>query len=302
MNTVIRTLSCCLVAFLPLAAAVNCPGRGDRATMLVSTDWLAAHLKDPNLVLLSVGAKAEYDKQHIEGARYVDMATVSAKNATLTLQLPPMAELQETFRGLGVSNNSRIILYSIAPAPQAATRIFWTLDAMGLAGNVSLLNGGLPQWLSEKRAVTSAVPAVTPGTVEPCPQTPNVLAEASYVSEKMASPGVRIVDARLNTYYTGEQIPPNQRAGHVPGAASIPYASLIDEAGKLKSDGDLKAIFTAANIKPADQVVSYCHVGQQATLVYFVARYLGFDARMFDGSWQEWSQKTELPVKTGNLP
>jgi thiosulfate/3-mercaptopyruvate sulfurtransferase len=269
--------------------------------MLVSTSWLAAHLNDSGLVVLSVGAKADYDKAHIAGAGYLDLANISAKGVPLTLELPPMAELQQTFRALGVSNDSRIILYSIAATPQSTTRVFLTLDAMGLGRNVSLLDGGLPQWLSENRPVTTEVSARKPGTVEPCARE-DVITDAAFVSANMQHPGVDIVDARLNSYYTGEQIPPNQRAGHVPGAASIPFNSLVDNLGKLKPADELGKIFTAAGIRQGDRVVSYCHVGQQATLVYFVARYLGYDARLYDGSWQDWSQRTELPVKPGAKP
>src|ERR1700742_2808307 len=99
-----------------LCSAATCPGgHGDRSTMLLSTSWLTDHLNDPDLVLIAVGAKADYEKQHIAGARNLELNDISAKNVSLTLEMPPMAELRDTFRKLGVSNNSRIILYSMAP-------------------------------------------------------------------------------------------------------------------------------------------------------------------------------------------
>ena len=277
------------------SAAATCGGHGNRSTMLVSTEWLAAQLKDPGLVLLAVGSKADFDKAHIPGSQALDTANISAKGTQLTLELPPMAELKETFRALGVNNDSHVVLYSLGTQFQAATRVFLTLDAMGMGPKTSLLDGGLLSWQKESRAVTTDVPTIQAGTVEPCSQG-DVVVDAPYVRSRLESKGTSIVDARLLGFYTGTQIPAGQRAGHMPGAANIPFSSLLDESGHLKPVETLAGLFTAAGISTGDQVVSYCHVGQQATAVYFAARYLGFDARMYDGSWQDWSAHTEFPV------
>jgi len=88
--------------------------------------------------------------------------------------------------------------------------------------------------------------------------------------------------------------------GHIPSAVNIPFSTLADAANKLKDSAMLKSLLSDAGIKQGDQIVSYCHIGQQATLVYFVAKYLGYDARLYDGSFEDWSKRTELPVVTGN--
>jgi thiosulfate/3-mercaptopyruvate sulfurtransferase len=131
----------------------------------------------------------------------------------------------------------------------------------------------------------------------PCP-TGDVVTDIGYVSANMHHAGVAIVDARNEEYYTGKTQPNDQRRGHIPGAGSLPFTSLAGTDGKLKSPAELAALFAAAGVKPGDRVVSYCHIGQQASAVYFAARYLGYDARLFDGSWEQWSGRQDLPAET----
>ncbi len=295
------TRSSLLLSIWPALAAGACPGHGDAGTMLVSVENLAAHLKEPGVVVIGVGPRAEFDKGHIPGSVSLELAAISAKGVPLTLELPAMAELAETFGALGIWNTSRVVLYSVANSVQSATRVFLTLDAMGLGRNAALLDGGFAAWTAAGHPVTTEVSAVQKGKVEPCAQN-DIIVDAAWVSANLRHPGVDIVDARLPAFYTGEQIPNNQRAGHIPGAANIPFSSMFDDKGLLKSPEQLRAMLSAAGVKQGDRVVSYCHIGQQATVTYFVARYLGFEARLYDGSWQDWSARTELPTEVSKKP
>ena len=291
-----------MACFIPLEtarAAPACGGHGTRDSMLVSTAWLDGHLQDPNLVILSIGQKAEYVQGHIPGALHLEYAdTRLAKSAAgLTFELPPVADLVEVFGKLGVTNDSHIILYFSKDMVSPTTRVFLTLDAVGLGSQTSILDGGFPVWQSEGRPVSREARLVIRGKLEPCPQN-DVITGVDYVRANLHRPGVAIVDARDLEYYTGARHADGKRAGHIPGARGLTYSTLLDDSGKFRTPDLLAAIFRDAGIQPGDRVVSYCHIGQQATVVYFVARYLGYDARLYDGSWEDWSAHTELPVET----
>jgi thiosulfate/3-mercaptopyruvate sulfurtransferase len=267
--------------------------------MLVTTQWLAGHLNDPNLVVIGIGQKTEFDQAHIPGSQFLDFGAIvlrATPERPNSNELPPMADLAAAFANLGVSNDSRIVLYMTKDFIAPTTRVYLTLDAMGLGPRASLLDGGFPVWQKEGRPVTTEVKPPKQGKLQPCAQN-DVIADLNYVKSNLRKPGVGIVDARTPNFYSGETPGRNMRPGHIPGASSIPYLTLIDESGKFKPVETLQQQFKDAGVKSGDRVVSYCHIGQQATVVYFAARYLGYDARMFDGSFEEWSRHEELPVE-----
>ena len=292
-------LLACLSLGQPAHGAQACGGHGDRNTMLVTTSWLADHLKDPNLVILGVGQDGDYEKGHIPGSLFVKyMDTHLMKSpAGLTVELPPMSELADTFGKLGVANDSHVVLYMTNTWVSQTTRVFLTLDAMGLGDHTSILDGGFPAWKKEGRPVTTDIPSVKRGKLEPCAQN-DVIVDLDYMKSNLHHPGVDIIDARFEAHHSGAEVPKNSRSGHIPGATSVPFEKLVDGNNKLKPEAELKAILNAAGVKPGDRVVSYCYIGQRATVIYFAARYLGYDARLYDGSWEEWNKHTELPTET----
>jgi thiosulfate/3-mercaptopyruvate sulfurtransferase len=295
-------LAACLLAHVAFAAP-TCGGHGNKDTMIVSTAWLADHLKDPNLVILSIGDKTEYEKEHIPGALPITLNEISTPmvDGQLMLELLPADQLQKVFAGLGITNGSRIVLYMSRDWISPTTRVYLTLDAMGLGAQTSILDGGFRVWKDEGRPATAEVTTAKRGELKLCPQS-DVIATADYVHDNVKHSGVAIIDARNTPFYTGERAGRNhngssQRAGHIPGAGSIPFDSLIDEKGYFLKPDQLRAKFAAAGAKAGDRVVSYCHIGQQATVVYFTARYLGFDARLFDGSFEDWNAHADWAVE-----
>lgn len=281
------------------AAPAACGGHGDRSTMLVSTAWLAEHLKDPNLVILEVGQKSDYDAGHIPGslfANYMDSHLMEGPTG-LTLELPPMDQLAGVFGRLGITNESHIILYQPKEWFSPTARVYLTLDAMGLGKQTSVLDGGFLAWTKEGRPVTKEVSAdPKPGTITPCPMN-DVITEIDDVKASVHKAGVAIIDARDAEYYTGKTQPNQQRRGHIPGAGNIPFPTVDGSDGKLKSPEQLAAMFRDAGMKPGDRIIAYCHIGQQASAVYFAARTLGYNVMLFDGSWEDWSRHKDLPAE-----
>lgn len=299
-----------LLALLLLLTAGTLELRADpggesavRNSIIVSTEWLAQHLKDDSLVLLQVGDKSEFAAAHIPGAQFIQLADISTpRGQGLALELPEVAQLQATFEKLGVTDKSRIVIYFSKDWVTPTTRVFFTLDYLGFGDRTSILDGGLPAWRAEKRPVTTeeAIPRLGHFTPRPNKQ---LVVDAVWVKNNLNKSGVMILDARAAKFYTGEEVGRMPRGGHIPGAKSIPYDSVVEDSNKFKSVESLRQLFSSAGAKKGDSVTTYCHIGQQASLLYFIARYLGYDAHLYDGSFEDWSQRTELPIeKTPTAP
>ena len=285
--------------------AANNSAGAPRETMLVTVDWLADHLNDPSLVLLQIGEKKDFDKGHIPGAQFLEYESISTPHnpgVTLMLELPPVEQLVSVFERLGVSNRSHIILYFGTNWVSPTTRVYWTLDCLGLGDRTSILNGGLVAWEASHHPISTETKQPAKGTITPAPRK-EIVADAEWVSGHLNKPGVTIIDARTHEFYNGSQSDGNPRSGHIPGAANLSYLDVVDlDNNKFKSLDAVKDLFRAAGLKPGNVMVSYCHIGQRATVLYFAAKMLGYDAKIYDGSWEDWSHRQNLPIVTGESP
>ena len=266
---------------------------------IVTTDWLAAHLNDPDIVIIEIGKQEDYNERHIPGSVFMKTSDISTPHDSgLTLQIPSIEKLINSFEKAGVSNNSRIILYSGYGWVTPVTRFYLTLDYMGLADNTSILDGGILKWEEEKRPLTSEVKKIKRGNITVKSPNKYVVVEVDVVTEALNDPNYQIVDARTENYYSGTA-ESYKRNGHITGATNIPYTSLTteDEPNSFKSEEELRKMFADANVDESKKIISYCHVGQEATLIYFIAKYLGYNnVQLYDGSYQEWDERTDLPV------
>ena len=268
-------------------------------SLLVSPAWVADQqaAKAP-LVLFQIGDRADYDAGHIPGAQFLTTRDVSDPDPKLNLQMASIDHLRTLFESRGVTDSSRIVVYFGTDWLTPAARIMVALDYLGLGDRAFFLDGGLPAWKAEGRPISQDEPKPAAGKLTPHPQ-PSTIADAAWIESHLHDPAVTIIDARTTGFYTGAQSGRYPRQGHIAGAASIPFDSLADAATKLHSEAALRAAFTAAGAQPGSEIVTYCHIGQQASAVYLAAKALGYKVRLYDGSFEGWSSRPELPIETG---
>jgi thiosulfate/3-mercaptopyruvate sulfurtransferase len=281
-----------------LVSSVTASAQSPRDSLLVTAQWLSQHIKDPDLVILHVGPRPSYDSSHVPGARFVDLDRI-AKRGPPTLELPEPDSLRAALIDHGVSDDSRIVVVQGAGWVTPATRLVLTLDHAGLGARTVMLDGGQAAWTRAGFETTPAVPAPSKGRLSPLRTRVNIV-DGEFVRNAKGNPNVVIIDARNQGFYDGVQEGGprgNQKRGHIPGAKSIPFNTLMISGGELLSASAFAEKFAAAGVKKGDTVIAYCHIGQQATLVVFAARTLGIDVKLYDGSFEDWAVKG-WPVET----
>jgi len=266
-----------LIAFA-LAAATS-------VDPIVSTAWLQAHLSDPTVRVVYVGALAEYKKAHIPGARVIDhMETVQMDGGGH--RMASTDTLIRVFTKAGVANDTHVVLYG--DSPMATGWVNSALAAIGRGDQVSWLDGGIALWQSEKRPIETAtpVPGTGPLTLRP---TPDLFVDAAWVRARLNSPSTRILDVRSDQEWN---------AGHLPNATFIRWQELFADgtAMTFKSREEIKALLARAGVGPGQEVVTYCAIGMRASLMAWAARSVGIPARIYLGSWQDWSSDPKNPV------
>ena len=293
---------------LPIGTARTAPpSRVARAeTLTVTTSWLADHLHDRDLVVIEVGMESmgRFRAEHIDGARVVDYHDLVTDSDGLSTELPSADALVDVLRRAGVSTGSRVVLYG--GAPPVVTRAFLALDYLGNTRPAVLL-GGLAKWKAEGRpTVARATIAARRGTLVAHPN-PSVVVNAGWVRARLGKPNIALVDTRTPPeYFGGAERHGAVSGGHLPGARRLEWQELFTDPGdfNLRPTAELRDIF-ARRAPAGDTVVTYCAIGYRASATYFVARLLGYTARLYDGSYEGWSTlgypltRDTVPLFTG---
>jgi len=282
-------MSTILAALAVLAAAA--PG------LLVSPTELAAALKDPATVVIAVGnSDDEFIAGHVPGARFVRYSEIAVDANGLSSELPTVDALRAVLGAAGISDKSKVVIYG---TPIAATRLFFTLDYFGHP-NVKVLSGGLNAWKGNGGKIEiGPPPKAAAASLTPKPQ-PDRVVSADWIKERLSSPKMTLLDARPDNEFTGADGGMNGAhvKGHLPDAQQLVWNTLLDSSGQFLPDADLRKKYEAIGAKADTPLVSYCMVGMRASVTYFVARHLGYDARLYDGSIVDWTRR-KLPAVMG---
>jgi len=282
-------MSTILTALAVVAAAA--PG------LLISPAELAASLNDPAIVVVAVGnSDDDFIAGHIPGARFVRYDDIAIAANGLQSELPPIDELRRVLSAAGISDKSKVVIYGSAIA---ATRLFFTLDYFGHS-NAKILNGGLNAWKANGGAIEiAALPKAANAALTPKPQ-PDRVVSADWIKERLSSSKMTLLDARPDAEFTGADGGMNGAhvKGHLPDAQQLVWNTLLDSTGKFLPDAELRKKYEAIGANNTTPLVSYCMVGMRASITYFVARHLGYDARLYDGSIVDWTRR-KLPAVLG---
>lgn len=280
----------------------------DDPKTLVSTDWLEAHLKDPDLRILDGSwflpvmerdAKAGYAEAHIPGARFFDIDDIADSRSDLPHMAPPVEKFISRMRAMGVGDGHQVVVYDQAGI-FSAPRVWWLFRLMGKS-DIAVLDGGLPKWVAEGRETEDMPPMMRDRHITVQRQA-NLVKDVTQVAHASKLGDHEIIDARAHGRFIGQDPEPRPglRKGHIPGSKNVPWSDLLEQDSTMKSPEALKALFTSAGVDLSKPAICSCGSGVNAAMLSLALERIGHrNHAVYDGSWAEWGMFNDLRVATG---